>query len=52
MRTVLAAVLILIGFGLLCITYAVKEAAQFPGALPETLRNWDQSRKFNAVRHP
>ena len=30
----------------------VKEAAQFLGVSPETLRNWDQSGKFKAVRHP
>ncbi len=30
----------------------MKEAAQFLGVSPETLRNWDQSGKFKAIRHP
>jgi site-specific DNA-methyltransferase (adenine-specific) len=30
----------------------VKAAAQLLGISPETLRNWDQSGKLKAVRHP
>jgi excisionase family DNA binding protein len=30
----------------------VKEAAQFLGVSPETLRNWDHTGKFKALRHP
>jgi MerR family copper efflux transcriptional regulator len=30
----------------------VKEAAEFLGVSPSTLRNWDRSGKLEAIRHP
>ena len=30
----------------------IKEAAEYLGTTPLTLRNWDKSRKFLAGRHP
>lgn len=30
----------------------IKEASQFLGVTPLTLRNWDKSGKLKAIRHP
>jgi excisionase family DNA binding protein len=30
----------------------IKEAADFLGVTPETLRNWDRAGKMRAARHP
>jgi len=30
----------------------VKEAAEFLGVTPNTLRNWEKSKKITASRHP
>lgn len=30
----------------------VKQAAEFLGVSPDTLRNWDESGKLRAIRHP
>jgi excisionase family DNA binding protein len=30
----------------------VKDAAEFLGVSPSTLRNWDRSGKVKAIRHP
>ena len=32
--------------------YTVKQAAQYLGVSPNTLRNWDRLGKLKAVRHP
>jgi len=32
--------------------YTIKEAAEFLGVTPLTLRNWDKNGKFLAGRHP
>jgi len=32
--------------------YTIKEAAEFLGVTPLTLRNWDRNGKFLAGRHP
>ncbi len=32
--------------------FTIKEAAEFLGVTPLTLRNWDKSGKFLAGRHP
>jgi excisionase family DNA binding protein len=30
----------------------VKQAAEFLGVSPDTLRNWDEAGKLRAIRHP
>ncbi len=30
----------------------IKEASEFLGVSPRTLRNWDKNGKFRAIRHP
>jgi DNA-binding transcriptional MerR regulator len=32
--------------------FTVKEAAEFLGVTPTTLRNWDRGKKLIPVRHP